>query len=599
MKKRTENVLQFLLMLAGFSNLLKISSKYLDGMAYVDDFSHYYVPYLLCFGIGIVCLAYNIRRIDIESVTKHNKLVIVLFSCVFATIVMVSNYSLWYLPTSDEAGHLFRNIYRLLYLASILVGSYVCFYNILCFLFYTSPVWKKKSVRKWRGKSIFIVVFTLILLVDCSVLLLCKYPGNLQTDSFSQIYQATGDMGYGNHHPFYHTLLIKMFLRIGLLFFEDWNMAVASYSIFQIVFMSMCFAYAVTTIYEYEAPLWLVLITAFTYTLMPYHIMYSFSMTKDVIFGGLMLIAIISLFRYMNVMGRGVFNLSLLFISIVGVGLFRNNGLFTVALWVALAMLILGFREKKLLVIMLSGVAATIIMKYPVLSALNVPQTDIIESMSIPLQQIGRVAVDCKDFTQKESDLVSKVIDIDKFTMKYYHKSSDPLKELIRAEGAPEEIENNKTEYLKMYLELGMRHPFTYAIAWIDQTEGYWNAGYPDWHWYDWVDSGIFDNKYNIHRITRSKGYNSLVDEYLFLFEDIPFLQLFLCMGLHFWILLIILYISIIKGDKTVEMISIPPIMLVLSLAVATPISAEFRYFYAVFCVLPFLIVCAFREDSL
>lgn len=597
-------VIQFILVTAGFSSLLKISSEYLADMVYLEDFSNYYAPYLIWYGLGMASLVHNAHKGSFRISARNVRISVYAFTLLFALIMTCANYSLWFLPLPEYSGHLFRNMYRMLYIVMIFFGSGCASYNILFYLSDLSFLWKACNHKK-RSSFVFLTAFALIIFIDLTILLLCKYPGNLQTDSFAQIYQAMGDFEPSNHHPFYHTLVIKLFLNAGLALFGRYNAAVAVYSVFQIVFMAACFAYGIMFLYDIKAPRWIIVSVTVIYAIAPYHIMYSFSMTKDTMFAGFVLVSVVSFYRILSGIGDYNRNVILTVLSGLGVCLFRSNGLFVYVLWTVCVFLLYrkiirkknGYLYRKILFWMLGVILVSFIMKYPVLKILNVHQTDFVESLSIPIQQIGRTVKDKDNLTDAQQELLSKVLDIDKIRESYYHTSSDPLKERIRAEGDEDYLISHKKDFLILYINVGLKHPTSYAAAWIDQTYGFWNAGYKDWHWYDWVDPGIFDNRYDIHRVVISGKLNNIFNEYLWLFEEYPLLQLFLCMGLHMWISLILLYISVIRVDRAGLLIILPIVWILISLMLATPLSMEFRYFYAVFCVLPTAVPAVLRQD--
>lgn len=595
-------VVQFIIMTAGFSSLLKVSAEHLDGMVYSSDFSNYFVSYLLCYGLGIASLIYNKVRKEDGKRDRYTRNAVYVFALLFALMITCANYALLFLPTPEYAGRLFRNIYRCAYVVTVFAGSACAAYNFLYCMSGLSFLWKKRETDR-KPAAVFLTAFALIFLVDFLILMLCKYPGNIFTDSFSQIYQATGDLEYSNHHPFYHTMVIRLFLNIGMALFGKYNAAVALYSCFQILFMAACFAYGVLFLYELGAPRPVVIGVTAVYAFAPYHIMYSFSMTKDTMFSGFVLVAVISFFRYVKRMGNNAVNLAVVIVSGMGVCLFRSNGLFVYVLWIICIVCLFGRSTgskpgvRRLLICMAATALISFGMKGPMLKLWNVSSTDFIESLSIPLQQIARTLVDNDDLTDEQTGLLSEVMSVDKIRESYSHYSSDPLKERIRAEGNEPFLVEHKADFLKLYLSIGIKHPGSYLAGWIDQTYGFWNAGYKDWHWYDRVGSKIFDNRYDIHRTVISEGLNNAFNEYCWLFEELPVLQLFLCMGLHMWIGLVILFMALVKKNKEEIMITLPILLILLSLVIATPLSMEFRYFYAAFCVLPVTVPVIFGND--
>ena len=139
-----------------------------------------------------------------------------------------------------------------------------------------------------------------------------------------------------------------------------------------------------------------------------------------------------------------------------------------------------------------------------------------------------------------------------------------------------------------------MKHPSSYVKAWIDQTKGYWNAGYPYWYWAD----GVEKNNLGIVRTVHSKKMNSIVDRYLSLYENNRILRVFLSIGFFDWLVLIALCIGLVRRDKIGIMLTVPVLMNVVSLLIATPVFSEMRYNYGVFCALPFIMTLCLRDRS-
>ena len=81
-------------------------------------------------------------------------------------------------------------------------------------------------------------------------------------------------------------MLIKLFIEIGLNIFGGINDAIAFFHVMQIIFMAGCFSLVSLTLYEMNISAYIIAITHGFYLFMPFHIMYSFTMWKDVMFGG-------------------------------------------------------------------------------------------------------------------------------------------------------------------------------------------------------------------------------------------------------------------------------------------------------------------------
>ena len=442
---------------------------------------------------------------------------------------------------------------------------------------------------KINHKKVFLFTFFFIFIINSAILFLCKYPGFLTMDSVLQVKQ-TIDGVYTNSHPFYHTLLLKLFLSIGLALFGNMNAAVATYMVFQICFMALSFALAVMTMKEIGAPKWLVIALVAFFALMPYHVAYSITLWKDVIFGGFVLLYTVFLFRILKEVGNSKWNMLGLVLSGLGFCLFRSNGWFAFVGVTLLFLLLFKGQYKKLAIAMAAIIVVSFILKHPVLKMLDVAQPDMTESLSIPIQQVARDVVENKDFTEEQYLLLNQLADVERIPETYLWYISDPMKELMREKGYQQAFADHKADYIKLYFSRLFKHPWTYVKAWVDQTKGYWNSSYPYWIWCLYTDG----QDIGIYSTVHSGGMNKAVNSYLSHFSKYQVLKPFFSIGFFVWCILLCLYASIIKKDKVSALMTIPVLMIILSLLVATPVFSEFRYAYSVFCTMPVIDVMTF-----
>lgn len=86
--------------------------------------------------------------------------------------------------------------------------------------------------------------------------------------------------------------------------------------------------------------------------------------------------------------------------------------------------------------------------------------------------------------------------------------------------------------------------------------------------------------------------------QYIWLFTDVHALRLFLSIGLFVWVDILMLMISLLKRGKYGFFVSLPILIVLLSLLVETSVYSEFRYIYAAFCASPMVVVIALRPLS-
>lgn len=278
-------------------------------------------------------------------------------------------------------------------------------------------------------------------------------------------------------------------------------------------------------------------------------------------------------------------------VGALGMCLLRSNGWLAFLSSIVVFGIIFWKKHMKVFFCLVGIVIVSFVLKYPVLDALHVSQPDRIESLSIPAQQIARVIVDGKELTPEQKELLGKVVDISAIPDAYNEWLSDPIKILVRASGNQNYINENGMRFIKLYLQLGIMYPQEYVKAWVDQTKGYWNGGYNIyWRWVTYVQ----ENSFGIERTVRSDLVKQVLEEYLWLYADLPILQIFLCIGFHVWMIIFSTYFSWMKKDFTAMYIAVPILMIAVSLVMAAPVYAEFRYIYSAFCSIPFIFAVSF-----
>lgn len=558
---------------------------------FLIDADSYYAPYLVTTILAFVCFYHNCE-IPSEKEKKH--VFIKVSASIFSFMVILAEYQIWFMR-EDSKYTIFRWIDTIVLFILLAIGGFWTAYHILyCFAGKLENVYLKKISYKISPKAIFMLSFLIISVLNCIILYTCRYPGALSGDSITQLYQVMTNT-YSNHHPFYHTMLIKIFVTIGLKLFGDINAAVALYSTVQILFMAICFATVIYTLYEMNISARIIIAITAGYMLMPFHITYSFTMWKDVWFGGGITLFTVYTYRCLKKIGKNqLYNQVMLLVSGISVCLFRSNGLFVFVFTFLAFLFLFAKREKKIGVTFVAIIVVSFIMKHITLSALEVVQPDTIEFLSIPVQQISRVAVEYNDFTEEQRKLLEQVIDVEAISEAYLPYLSDPIKDLVRQKGNQQLIIDNKGAFVKLYIQVGLKHPITYIKAWVNQTRGFWNSGYYYWRWED----GVNPNPYGIERTVYSEWILAGFQGYLKIFSTNRFLQLFLCIGFYVWIDLFLCFISIIRGDKVGLFLTIPIIAIIASLVISTPVFAEFRYAYGVFCSLPFVAVTSFYKKE-
>lgn len=546
----------------------------------------YYSVYLICGILGI----FSIYKSKPSEYSISTLVFVGIMSVFFSLSVILANWRIFDGENVPSKGGLSEFFSVLSYLILFIAGWSISYHSII---FIAERLLHFRWIPAKRTK-IQIALFVIIsMAVFCSIdlltLFLSNYPGTVTPDGLWQIAQATGSSLYHNHHSFYHTKLIELCISAGMHFTNDINTGIAVYSVLQIFVISACFTFALTTLYEIGIPTWVVTIFLLCGAILPYNIAYSFSLWHDVYFGGLTLVLIVSVYRIVYKVGNYKFNVVSFIYGGMIMSLFRNNG-YIAFLFSSIVFYIL-FKKKyiKIFFLFISVIVLSFVLKNPVLKALDVFSTDLVESLSIPLQQVGRVIADGKEISSEQKDLFGKIINLSVIPNVYKNYISDPIKDQIRIYNNENYLVEHKLDYFKSWVDIGIQYPKEYIKAWIDQTRGFWHGGYNYWIW----QMGVTINNQGIKQEVKSDLIAKVRDEYFAAFMANKALMPLLSIGFNFWVIVSLFCCNIINHRKLEAFLSVPGLAITFTLIIATPVFSEFRYVYAVFISIPFVVLCS------
>ncbi|MGN0278069.1 MAG: DUF6020 family protein [Lachnospiraceae bacterium] len=443
--------------------------------------------------------------------------------------------------------------------------------------------------------------------------LLIYFPGWISNDSVWQLEQVCGWVEPSNHHPFFHTMIIKCFFMLGFRLFGTYTGAVATFVVAQMIFMSCVYALILYDFYRKGAhPFWLAF-GLFFYAGLPMNGLYATCIGKDVIFAGVLLLYVreINLFlskEKQNLPSDGKVwrwfgeNKSYLCLTIYGflVCVLRSNGILVFA-GTAAGMILAGLIQKKVRsrswqkILVSSAVVLGCYLVYtgPVLNALHVTQPDTIEGLTMPTQHIISAYVNNGEITEEEMALLNQAVPMENIASYYNPYFFDIVKEYIRAEGDQQFIADNKGAFLKVWLQIGLRNPVQYLDAEVRQTCGYWmfDCNEPIYEQYRMAENP-FD--LTVQRKVFSYDFGLWMDDFLMKFQD--FYNRVWSLGLTTWTMLFCMAYALYRRRSCLPYL--PYVMLFISLLLATPVHAEFRYTYGVFVALPYLVGISFGRTQ-
>lgn len=510
-----------------------------------------------------------------------------ILSLAFSLIVILANYPIF--TTIGDPALIGRNtsiVLNMINAGLSFVGGMCTAFPILLFAFSYLPIKHvsipKEQVKVWGPFA----VFASFLFINFIHLFLVEYPGNITQDPFTQISEMVSG-SYSNFNTFWHTMLFQGILSIGYAFFSDLNAAIACFCVFQMLILAFAFTFCLVTMRDYCVPDYYLILAYIIYAFLPYNIALSITVWKDVLFAAGCLLFVVAWFRIIKKIGHyQVLNYlvfaagSLLFL------LSRTNG-WIIYLISFLFTVLLSRRNKKLIALMGGLAILGWFLLNPALSMLGIPGGDWVESLSIPIQQVSRVVAEDCALSEEDEDLLSKIVDMDEVPTLYTSWLSDPMKEEIRSKD-PAYFEDHLADYAKLWVRLGIQHPWEFLKAWIDQTKGYWNGGYD----YFLYSETITDNPYGVEKTVDGNPIASLFSLYFGLSRHVIFFEPLHSIGLHVWIVFLCFVLNILK-KKDHFIISLPLLLLVVGLWFGTPVYCSFRYVYPLFVSFPLILSTA------
>lgn len=494
--------------------------------------------------------------------------------------------------------NLTNRFYQIIILCSVFWGFFVCFYKLLLLLFSYSGDKEvlQKLLYNTEGKPVIkhLSLYCFLLCLLCWLpYFLYQYPGIMTPDSINQFEQVLGIIPYNNHHPFVHTMLFKLCYQIGLLFTSNMVIAVSFYTFFQMCFLAYSVSYFIKTLDILKIRTGLLIILTLFYALVPYHAVFSVTLWKDIPFAAIVLIFGCSMLRMAKQTKPA--DLVMFFLSGAMMCLFRSNGWY--GFLFCLPFLLLYYRQRaKVLFPALAGILlAAVLIKYPVMNALDVTQPDLIESLSIPTQQIAAVICNDRELSDKQRSLIENVIDISYVKDLYNPTFADNMKELVRA-GNQNYLSEHKWEFLGLWVKLGCRYPSDYLDAYIRQTNGYW---YPDSFYPVAEGEGISATKLGVSHTPLIGGpiVVKAKEISIKLGKMVPIYSLLWSMGNAFWFFLFCIGNTFGRKEKAKLVYYLPSFALYLTVMIATPVATDFRYVYFMVFSIPFYLMCTIISE--
>lgn len=529
------------------------------------------------------CLIFVFLKVNLFDSAFQKE--ILFFSLLFSFLNMLGNITFHLM---DEATmHLFKEIIRpvnLLYF----FGLFNFFLILLKMVFpklYSFSLRNEKSKIKHHRKFFFLL---LVLLFLCWLpYFLVFYPGIISYDSIEQLEMIIhGFDVISDHHPILHTIFIAIPYHLGFGITKNVICGAAMVSLFQMLFMASIFSSFLVFLHQRKVNDKVLLFVFLFYAILPVHGYYSITMWKDVIFGGSILLLVMEIVKLLERDKTNTLTLKsmipFLFVSLLCV-FFRNNGIYLYFIVALFGLLVFPQHRKKLTFVFFLVFGLFFFVKGPVFDYFQIKKSESVEYLAMPLQQIGRMAYKNITFTKKEQELLNQLMPIEQMALAYNPQKSDGIK---FSEYFHEDVLNqHKKEYLALWFRLILKHPDVALESYFVSTVGYWYPGTSYWSVFNYV----YPNEIGL----KSEPFiPSLQPLFIQLTSKrIPLLNLEWSIGLCFWMICLFGVITFKKRGIKFLYPYVPIFGIWVTMMLASPVFAEFRYVYGAFTCLPLLIL--------
>lgn len=443
---------------------------------------------------------------------------------------------------------------------------------------------------------------------------LAYYPGICSYDITIQMGQVAGGT-YNTHHPLAHTLLFGAFWNLGRLL-DNVNLGVGLYSFSQMTALAATFAAVSALLAKWKATRGALVVLTLYEALFPINWYLGITTTKDIFFSVFVLLSFFLFYAILRQKNEKGIKWHVGYVLVnIGVILFRNNGLYALAvLWVVLCIIVCFVKKqdgkvyKKLFLDTTVALCLGFLMTTALAGITNAQEGDKREMLSMPIQQLARTMLyhgdvgilpeDDKTMNETDKALIRDLFMGDGY--QYYRVDiSDPVKKRTNTSV----VRYRPLEFAKTYLNLLVDYPGDYVNATLGTNAGFFypgdkthavinvngrdiGLGYIQTRW---VDAEL--NAHGIYKDSKWIGLREVLEKFADenAYLRIPVLRYLVAPGTYLWCyLLLTAWLLLHKRYK--ELI---PMAFVLGyyLTLFLGPTVQLRYLYPLMILLPCLLV--------
>ena len=371
------------------------------------------------------------------------------------------------------------------------------------------------------------------------------------------------------------------------------TMSVALIALIHLVVLAFCCSYFTVKLRELFASEVVFVFAWVFFALNPVIAQYSVTLWKDVLFSGAFLVFVI---QYAFLVIRSAEFISdkkrIVVFALIALccSLLRNNAFVAILIAIALLLCIKQIR-KTVLILFASILVSFCFVSGPIYSLVGIQPTHFAESMSVPLQQVGRVVAEKGVVTDEQQQFLNEIMPYEQWPEKYNPDSPNSIK--FASDFDDTFLEKNKVDFIVCWVQIGLQNPGIYFRAWCAQTLPFWSMTGTTWY--------VVPPGYTIDSTQGLVAHNLVGD--IVSYDDFSlyreahiaaFEPLYNVAGLV-WLAIFSFMVVFCDNKSKRALMYLPLGLLWMTFLVATPAS-DYRYLFAFLLLVPFFVsVCFFN----
>lgn len=480
----------------------------------------------------------------------------------------------------------------------LFLGTAAIFFLLWKILF---RLWNKKIfLKKNDAKGVFKKTFFFVL-PFWGMAWMIHFPGTGMNDTVNIIDHAIDGL-----QPLLHSLLVNLVIHKAEKITGSMLTGYAVYVLLQMIVFAAIVAYTAEWLAKRGVRKKVLIAYNVFFAITPIVANYAIVIVKDSLYSYVTLLILPCIIDMTDTGGgwiKSERNDLLFTIALMAVAFMRSNG--ELIAFIVLLYCIVKFDRLRgifirdlVLLVMISELLSSV--------KSNALQEDISfrEAMSVPMVQMAAVVANEGKISEEQIQTLEKFAPISIWRDKYSFSNVDVVK--FSGEFNNQYLNENKAEFLKIWLELGVQNVPLYIRSYLFHMYGFWNLNSSNqWGWGGgqsiffttcnntsgaWWNEYVTEHGFDNRGIFENRVSQALKDRYRYIF-------VFFGGGQLFWILLLL--ISFCAQKKAGNAIVLGVMLLNWgSMMGAAPISYAYRYvFYLVVC-LPFLLIYFKTENE-